>query len=203
MRVTSRLWPRGDDGGGDARNLGGRLPLPKHHFREALPGRAMMVDLGKAQIFARSPARSGSAPLGVAGSRRPSRTASNSARSGVSASADSAAVVSRNLRECARRWAFALVTAARLTPSGTPSVEWRVASSRDASHSMTAPETFVLVAYFFVLSILGIYGWHRYFLVYQYKKYKDAVPARRRRSPSGPSSPSSCRSTTRCTSSIG
>jgi cellulose synthase/poly-beta-1,6-N-acetylglucosamine synthase-like glycosyltransferase len=41
---------------------------------------------------------------------------------------------------------------------------------------MTAPETFVLVAYFFVLSILGIYGWHRYFLVYQYKKYKDAVP---------------------------
>jgi cellulose synthase/poly-beta-1,6-N-acetylglucosamine synthase-like glycosyltransferase len=41
---------------------------------------------------------------------------------------------------------------------------------------MTAPETFVLVAYFFVLSILGIYGWHRYYLVYQYKKHKDAVP---------------------------
>ena len=41
---------------------------------------------------------------------------------------------------------------------------------------MTAPETLVLVAYFFVLSILGIYGWHRYFLVYQYMKNKDAVP---------------------------
>src|SRR5262245_33860147 len=49
------------------------------------------------------------------------------------------------------------------------------ASSR-VSHTMTAPETFVLVAYFFVLSILGIYGWHRYYLVYQYRRYKDAVP---------------------------
>ena len=41
---------------------------------------------------------------------------------------------------------------------------------------MTAPETLVLVAYFFVLSILGIYGWHRYYLVYQYMKHKDQVP---------------------------
>ena len=41
---------------------------------------------------------------------------------------------------------------------------------------MTAPETLVLVAYFFVLSILGIYGWHRYFLVFQYMKNKDQVP---------------------------
>jgi cellulose synthase/poly-beta-1,6-N-acetylglucosamine synthase-like glycosyltransferase len=41
---------------------------------------------------------------------------------------------------------------------------------------MTTPETLVLVAYFFVLSILGIYGWHRYFLVYQYMKNKDRVP---------------------------
>jgi cellulose synthase/poly-beta-1,6-N-acetylglucosamine synthase-like glycosyltransferase len=40
---------------------------------------------------------------------------------------------------------------------------------------MTTPETLVLVAYFFVLSILGIYGWHRYFLVYQYMKNKDRV----------------------------
>src|SRR5262245_59572643 len=43
-------------------------------------------------------------------------------------------------------------------------------------HSMTAPETAVLIAYFFVLSILGIYGWHRYFLVYQYMKHKDRAP---------------------------
>src|SRR5262245_30277128 len=41
---------------------------------------------------------------------------------------------------------------------------------------MTAPETLVLVAYFFVLSILGIYGWHRYYLVYQYMKNKDRAP---------------------------
>ena len=41
---------------------------------------------------------------------------------------------------------------------------------------MTGLETLTLVAYFFVLSILGIYGWHRYFLVYQYMKHKDRVP---------------------------
>jgi cellulose synthase/poly-beta-1,6-N-acetylglucosamine synthase-like glycosyltransferase len=41
---------------------------------------------------------------------------------------------------------------------------------------MTAPETAVLVAYFFVLTILGVYGWHRYFLVYQYMKNKDRAP---------------------------
>ncbi len=42
---------------------------------------------------------------------------------------------------------------------------------------MTLPETFVLVLYFFVLSILAIYGWHRYYLVYLYMKNKDRVPA--------------------------
>ncbi len=41
---------------------------------------------------------------------------------------------------------------------------------------MTALETLVLVAYFFVLCILGIYGWHRYYLVFQYMKHKDRVP---------------------------
>ena len=41
---------------------------------------------------------------------------------------------------------------------------------------MTLPETLVLVIYFFVLSILAIYGWHRYFLVYLYMKHKDRVP---------------------------
>ncbi|HYN09550.1 MAG TPA: cellulose synthase family protein [Vicinamibacterales bacterium] len=37
-------------------------------------------------------------------------------------------------------------------------------------------ETVVLLAYFFVLSILGIYGWHRYYLVYLYMKHKDRAP---------------------------
>ena len=41
---------------------------------------------------------------------------------------------------------------------------------------MTLPETFILVLYFFVLSILAIYGWHRYFLVYLYMKNRDKAP---------------------------
>jgi cellulose synthase/poly-beta-1,6-N-acetylglucosamine synthase-like glycosyltransferase len=41
---------------------------------------------------------------------------------------------------------------------------------------MTTYDTLTLVSYFFVLSILGIYGWHRYFIVYQYMKFKDRVP---------------------------
>ncbi len=41
---------------------------------------------------------------------------------------------------------------------------------------MTLPETIILVLYFFVLSILAIYGWHRYYLVYLYMKNKDKVP---------------------------
>src|ERR1051325_4285497 len=41
---------------------------------------------------------------------------------------------------------------------------------------MTAAETFTLAAYFFVLIILAIYGWHRYYLVYLYMKYRDRLP---------------------------
>jgi cellulose synthase/poly-beta-1,6-N-acetylglucosamine synthase-like glycosyltransferase len=35
------------------------------------------------------------------------------------------------------------------------------------------PETLILVSYFFVLSILAIYGWHRYYLVHLYTKNRD------------------------------
>jgi len=38
------------------------------------------------------------------------------------------------------------------------------------------PETLVLVSYFFVLSILAIYGWHRYYIVYLYMKNRANVP---------------------------
>jgi cellulose synthase/poly-beta-1,6-N-acetylglucosamine synthase-like glycosyltransferase len=38
------------------------------------------------------------------------------------------------------------------------------------------PETIVLVLYFFVLSILAIYGWHRYYLVYLYMKNRGKAP---------------------------
>ena len=41
---------------------------------------------------------------------------------------------------------------------------------------MTVTETLTLGAYFFVLIILAVYGWHRYYLVFQYMKHKDRVP---------------------------
>jgi cellulose synthase/poly-beta-1,6-N-acetylglucosamine synthase-like glycosyltransferase len=43
---------------------------------------------------------------------------------------------------------------------------------------MTPVETLILALYFFVLSILAIYGWHRYYLVYLYMKHRDNVPQR-------------------------
>ncbi|MCA1584568.1 MAG: glycosyltransferase family 2 protein [Acidobacteria bacterium] len=41
---------------------------------------------------------------------------------------------------------------------------------------MTPAETFILASYFFVLLILAVYGWHRYYLVYLYMKHKDQEP---------------------------
>src|SRR5438046_963870 len=41
---------------------------------------------------------------------------------------------------------------------------------------MTPAETLSLAAYFFVLIILAIYGWHRYYLVYLYMKNRDKGP---------------------------
>ena len=41
---------------------------------------------------------------------------------------------------------------------------------------MTAVETLILASYFFVLLILAVYGWHRYYLVYVYMKHKDEQP---------------------------
>ena len=41
---------------------------------------------------------------------------------------------------------------------------------------MTAGETLILAVYFFVLVILAVYGWHRYYLVYLYMKNKDKQP---------------------------
>jgi len=38
---------------------------------------------------------------------------------------------------------------------------------------MTFAETLTLAAYFFVLIILAVYGWHRYYLVYLYLRYRD------------------------------
>ena len=42
---------------------------------------------------------------------------------------------------------------------------------------MTPGETLVLATYFFVLVILAVYGWHRYYLVYLYMKNKGRHPA--------------------------
>ena len=41
---------------------------------------------------------------------------------------------------------------------------------------MTLLETFILASYFFVLLILAVYGWHRYYLVYVYMKHKHEQP---------------------------
>jgi cellulose synthase/poly-beta-1,6-N-acetylglucosamine synthase-like glycosyltransferase len=41
---------------------------------------------------------------------------------------------------------------------------------------MQLHETLILVLYFFILSVLAIYGWHRYYLVYLYMKHKGNVP---------------------------
>src|SRR5262245_9897441 len=41
---------------------------------------------------------------------------------------------------------------------------------------MTPAETLILASYFFVLVILAVYGWHRYYLVYLYLKHKDQQP---------------------------
>jgi cellulose synthase/poly-beta-1,6-N-acetylglucosamine synthase-like glycosyltransferase len=43
---------------------------------------------------------------------------------------------------------------------------------------MSLLETLILGSYFFVLVILGLYGWHRYYLVYAYMKNKDRAPGR-------------------------
>ncbi len=41
---------------------------------------------------------------------------------------------------------------------------------------MTLAETLTLGAYFFVLVILAVYGWHRYYLVYLYMRNRDNEP---------------------------
>ena len=41
---------------------------------------------------------------------------------------------------------------------------------------MTPVETLTLVSYFFVLIILAVYGWHRYYLVYLYMRNRDREP---------------------------
>src|SRR5690349_2533791 len=41
---------------------------------------------------------------------------------------------------------------------------------------MTPAETLTLAAYFFVLIVLAVYGWHRYYLVYLYMRHRDRVP---------------------------
>jgi cellulose synthase/poly-beta-1,6-N-acetylglucosamine synthase-like glycosyltransferase len=38
---------------------------------------------------------------------------------------------------------------------------------------MTPTETLILAPYFFVLVVLAVYGWHRYYIVYLYMKHKD------------------------------
>src|ERR1700749_4206000 len=41
---------------------------------------------------------------------------------------------------------------------------------------MTPAETLTLAAYFFVVIVRAIYGWHRYYLVYLYMRNRDKEP---------------------------
>jgi cellulose synthase/poly-beta-1,6-N-acetylglucosamine synthase-like glycosyltransferase len=41
---------------------------------------------------------------------------------------------------------------------------------------MSSAETLILGVYFFILTILALYGWHRYYLVYLYMKHKEDQP---------------------------
>src|ERR671935_2474576 len=41
---------------------------------------------------------------------------------------------------------------------------------------MTPAETLTLATYFFVVIVLAIYGWHRYYLVYLYMRNRDKQP---------------------------
>ena len=41
---------------------------------------------------------------------------------------------------------------------------------------MTSAETLTLASYFFVLIILAVYGWHRYYLVYLYMRNAGQEP---------------------------
>src|SRR5215469_3583349 len=41
---------------------------------------------------------------------------------------------------------------------------------------MTPAETLTLASYFFVLIVLAVYGWHRYYLVYLYLSNRDKGP---------------------------
>src|SRR5438309_10418351 len=41
---------------------------------------------------------------------------------------------------------------------------------------MTLTETLTLAAYFFVMIVLAIYGWHRYYLVYLYTRHRANEP---------------------------
>src|SRR5206468_6521830 len=45
--------------------------------------------------------------------------------------------------------------------------------------TMRSAETLTLASYFFVLIILAVYGWHRYYLVYLYVKHRDQEPGPR------------------------
>jgi cellulose synthase/poly-beta-1,6-N-acetylglucosamine synthase-like glycosyltransferase len=44
---------------------------------------------------------------------------------------------------------------------------------------MTSADTLILALYFFVLVILAVYGWHRYYLVYLYMRHKENQPVPR------------------------
>jgi len=70
---------------------------------------------------------------------------------------------------------LALVLALILPPERTHFVQFPAIDHWNRLYERTAFDTFILVPYLTILTILAIYGVHRYHLVYLYLKHKDKV----------------------------
>ena len=158
-RVTSRLWPRADDPLGDGGDLGRRFALGRRRLRE-IPGGARGGD---------RPGRSRDPRTALW-----RRTLKQPARAASGVSAPDAHLVEQGAELQAvhglKRWADVdFADRAGL-------YNHRLCRVTDSSLYDACLKHSSSSLYFFVLIILAIYGWHRYYLVYLYMKNKDKAP---------------------------
>ncbi len=148
----------GGDSGRDLGDLRRRLTKAQHDFREALAHRSMVIDPGKAQVFeGLLPELLQQPDFRLGGT---DRACSDALEQGPDFA-----------------WCHDC-NCLRYVDLGEPSNIIRDCSAlrSDSHQTMTLPETLILASYFFVLAILAVYGWHRYYMVYLYMKHKDEVP---------------------------
>ena len=127
----------------------GVLPWPKMTSGKPLPRGPVMVDPGEPQVLERLGAKQGD--RGRRGPPRPGPRPAAGARAGRGVRSDSWPRSAGLSDEPCDRYNERLCHAAQLH-AGTA--------------LMTLLETLILGSYFFVLVILAVYGWHRYYLVY-------------------------------------